>query len=416
MTDRVGEASRGPSLSVVIPTRNRHEYAASCIASLLRIPSRDLEIIVQDNSDSDELGPLLQQRAPDDRLHYAHRPGRLSVIDNCNHAMARASGEYVTLLGDDDGVNPEIMEATSWARENEVDALIPSLSAYYYWPDVRYKYYGARWAATLVVKRFSGTIVEQDVEAGVRASARFAFQNLVDCVSLPKLYYGIIRRQCLERLYQATGAYFHGVSPDMGAAIGLSGFVRRAYAVDYPLFVPGTSARSTAGAGAQKKHVGRLEDQPHLPVDCASDWPATVPAFFAVQTVWAQSAIAALRATGRDGVLRDFDMALLHGMCAVFNPGYRRSTVHNYYRALRLTGQSVIGGTLKLARGVAFTWRLRAVTLLRRLARSPSHTPAYAQSGLGNIDAAVLALSTYLRDSGRRFIGSAAAPPAPANR
>src|SRR5690348_7711765 len=311
-----------PLLSVVIPTRNRQEYAESCIRSLLRIQSPDLEVVVQDNSDIDLLGPQLVRERRDERVRFAHRPGRMSVIDNCDHGVSRATGEYVTLLGDDDGMNPEAVEATAWAKEHEVDALIPVRIAIYHWPDVRYRYYGARWAGMLTMKRFSGATIPQDVEAAVRTSARLAFQNLVDCVDLPKLYYGIVRRECLEQLFRATGTYFPGVSPDMAVAMGLSGFVRRAYAVDYPLFVPGTSAKSTAGASAQKKHVGRLEDQAHLPVDCAARWPVTVPPFFAVQTVWAQSAVSALRTTGREAVLEEFDIGLLHAMCAVFNPTY----------------------------------------------------------------------------------------------
>lgn len=393
-----------PLLSVVIPTRNRREYAARCIASLLRVPSSDLEIIVQDNSDSDELGRLLQEHPCDRRLHYAHRAGRLAVIDNCNYAIGRATGEYVTLLGDDDGVNPEIMAATGWARENHVDALIPCRIAQYTWPDVRHKYYGARWAGTLTVTRFDGAIVQQDVDAGVRASARCAFQNLVDCVDLPKLYYGIIRRECLERLFRATGTYFNGVSPDMAAAIGLSRFVRRAFSVNYPLFLPGTSAKSTAGWNARKQHLGRLEDQAHLPANCVATWPVVVPAFFAVQTVWAQSAVAALRATGRERELDEFNMALLHGMCAVFNPAYLRSTVQNYYRALRVTHQGCIAGTFRFLGAVAYTWLLRARTLLGRLTRSRSHTPTYVEADLLNIDDAVTALSRYLRDAGWRLV------------
>ena len=398
-----------PLLSIVIPTRNRQEYAASCIRSLLRIPSVDLEVVVQDNSDSDELRRHLDRHAIDERLNYTHRSGRVSVIDNCNDGVSRASGQYVTLLGDDDGVNPEIMQATQWAKDNSVDALIPFRIAHYNWPDVRYRYYGARWAGTLSVRRFSGSIVEQDIEAGVRTSARWAFQNLVDCVNLPKLYYGIIKRECLEQLFRATGAYFHGVSPDIGVAIGLSRFVGLAYAVDYPLFLPGTSAKSTAGAGVRKEHLGRLEDQPHLPVDCARNWPVTVPAFFAVQTVWAQSAVAALLATKRQAVLKEFDVALLHAMCAVFNPRYARSTMRNYYRALRASGRGVLPGTVALARAVGHTCLLRAQILLRRVTRSPSHVPMYARSGIANIDDAVVALTQYLRDSGRRFLTSAGA-------
>ena len=84
-----------PLLSIVIPTRNRQEYAASCIRSLLRILSVDLEVVVQDNSDADELRRHLDRHAIDERLNYTHRSGRVSVIDNCNDGVSRASGQYV---------------------------------------------------------------------------------------------------------------------------------------------------------------------------------------------------------------------------------------------------------------------------------------------------------------------------------
>src|SRR6266487_3404385 len=102
-------------LTIAIPTRNRREYAVACIRCVLRTSSQDLEVVVQDNSDSDELGRSLQEQFTDERLRYAYEGGRMSVVENCNRALSRATGEYVTLLGDDDGVNPEIIDAVRWA-------------------------------------------------------------------------------------------------------------------------------------------------------------------------------------------------------------------------------------------------------------------------------------------------------------
>jgi len=395
-----------PLLSIVVPTRNRSEYAASCVRSLLRIRSPDLEVIIRDNSAMGTLRTLLEPYARDVRLRYFHQAEATSVVDNCNQAVALAKGVYVTLLGDDDGVNPEIIDASIWAEDNGIDALVPFPIAHYTWPDVRFRYYGWKWAGMLTIRDFSGSVIRQDIEAGIHRSAKLGFQNLVNAVDLPKFYYGIIRRGCLEELRRVSGAYFHGVSPDMGAAIGLSGFVRTAVAVDYPLFVPGTSAKSTAGASARKEHVGRLQDQQHLPANCAADWPMLVPAIFTVQTVWAQSAIAALRATRRDAILKDFNLECLHAMCAVFNPGYVRTVVRNYYRALRTVGGSPVVGTIKLlGLAVRMCFR-RARNFLTRLGLFVSDTPKWSQAGFTNIDEAVVALSGYIRDSGRRFLTS----------
>jgi len=243
-----------------------------------------------------------------------------------------------------------------------------------------------------------------DVDRGLVASAKSAFQNLVESVNLPKLYYGIVRRACLERLAETTGTYFNGVSPDMAAAIGLSKYVRVTHVVDYPLFVPGTSAKSTAGASVRKEHWGRLRDQPHLPVNVEQHWPAVVPMFFAVQTVWAQSAVTALRATGREALLEHFNLGLLHAMCAVFNPRYAWFTFRSYYRLLRTMKRSILWGSMSLLRGFLSTWLMRSRHLVRRL--SGSGQTEYRRSGLTDIDEAAMALTEYLTRLGRRFATS----------
>jgi len=392
-----------PLLSVVIPSKDRAEYAMHCLATLARLESSDLEIVVQDNSATDALGRTLTGAGADTRVRYEHVPGPLSVIENCDRGMARARGEYVTLLGDDDGVTPALLEAARWAAARGLDALTPRLVAWYVWPDVRFKHYGDRYAGQLAVRPFTGRCVERDARAGVRRSARHAFQDIGDSDGLPKLYYGLVRSACLEALRAETGTCFPGVSPDMAVAIGVSKYVKRFMSLDYPLFVPGSSAKSTAGASAAKRHVGRLEDQPHLPRECARTWPVEVPALFAVQTVWAQSAISALRRTGRPEEVAHFDIGLLHAMCGVLNEGCWGATLRSYENALRATGMGRWRGAVALGSGVARTWALRARWLAGRVLRRPYYVGAWRVRGLSDVAAAVDALVARL--------GSCAAPP-----
>jgi hypothetical protein len=392
-----------PLLSVVIPTKNRTAYAVGCLKTLARLPSADLEIVVQDNSADDALGRALSVEGADARVRYEHVAAPLSVVENCDRGVAQAHGEYLTLLGDDDGVTPALLDAARSAARSGLDALTPGCLAWYMWPDVRFKHYGDRYAGRLTVRPFTGRFVERDARAGVRRSAHNAFQDLVDSVELPKLYYGLVRSACLEALRAEAGTCFPGVSPDMAVAVGVSKYVERFASLDYPLFVPGSSAKSNAGAQAAKRHVGRLEDQPHLPRDCVRTWPVEVPAVFAVQTVWAQSALGALRATGRSEEVAHFDMGLLHAMCGVLNQGYWGATLSSYGRALRATRTGRVRGAAALGVGVARTWALRARWLAGRLLRRPWYVGAWQEGGLPDIDAAVGALEARL--------GAGARPP-----
>ena len=96
----------------------------SCaIQSILEIPDPGLELVVQDNSDSRELESYTSASVVDRRLRYRYTPPPFSMIDNFNAAVELATGEYLCLIGDDDGVNPEIMEAAHWAQGENVDAI-----------------------------------------------------------------------------------------------------------------------------------------------------------------------------------------------------------------------------------------------------------------------------------------------------
>ncbi|MBI1797659.1 MAG: glycosyltransferase [Candidatus Eisenbacteria bacterium] len=388
-----------PLLSVVIPTKDRARYAMHCLRTLTRLPDDDLEIIVQDNSATDDLGRTIAD-AGDARVRYEHRPGALSVIDNCELAMARARGTYVTLLGDDDGVSAALMNVTRRAAHDDLDALTPALAARYVWPDVRFKHYGGAYAGTLTVLPYTGRVRVRDAALGARRSLRAAFQDLATNLDLPKLYYGLVHRRAIEALRAEAGGVFPGVSPDMSAAVGLSKYARRFASLDFPVFLPGGSAVSTAGAHARKEHVGRLEDQPHLPRGCAASWPVEVPAVFAVQTVWAQSGLAALRATGRADLAREIDLGFLHAMTGTLNAGFWPVVRASYAAALRARGRSWLRGEADLASGVARTWAIRTRYLVGRLARRPWLVGDHQATGLAFIEDAAAALDAWIARRG----------------
>jgi hypothetical protein len=388
-----------PLLSVVIPTRDRAQYAVHCVATLRRLPTTDLEIVVQDNGRDDALGRALVADGADERVRYEHVATPMPVGENCDRGVARARGEYVALIGDDDGVVAALPEATRWAAAQGLDALTPGCLAWYVWPDVHFARGGSGRAGRLTVRPFDGTCRKRDPLAGVRSSAHHAFQDLVDSVELPKLYYGLVRSSCLDALRAEAGTCFPGVSPDMAVAVGVSKYVRHFASLDYPLFVPGSSGRSNAGAQAARRHVGRLEDQPHLPRDCVRTWPVEVPALYAVQTVWAQSGIEALRRTGRATEVADVDLGLLHAMCGVMNRGYWPATLRHYDHARRAAGRGRTVAALGLAAGFSRVWALRARWLGGRWLRRPFYVGAWSSGDLPDIGAAVAALEARLDGS-----------------
>ena len=88
-----------PLLSVIIPTKNRQRYAVSAVRSLMQLDSQHLEVVVQDNSDSDTLRSLLSEYIQDRRLIFRYTKKSISSIDNFNAAVELATGLYVCMIG-----------------------------------------------------------------------------------------------------------------------------------------------------------------------------------------------------------------------------------------------------------------------------------------------------------------------------
>ncbi len=389
-----------PLLSVVIPTRNRMKYAIPAIRSILRIPSNELELIIQDSSDSDALGVFIQANIGDPRLHYNYSKPPVSGVDNFNIAARFATGEYVSFIGDDDGINPEIMIATQWAKVHDLDAMTPSLCATYYWPDFETRYRGLSHAGRLYLGSFSGAVSFPDMRSEMQKCVHRAGQ---DFVGLPKVYYGIVKRQCLVQINEQTGVYFNGASPDIYSALAVASLAERVCTIDYPLFVPGSSIASTAGDSARGKHIGRLEEIPHLNARVVHEWPEFVPRFYSVETVRAEAAIKALTAMNRNDLVREFNFPLLHAACAVAHIDHLPQILHSLYRSLHLANNGQALGTLHFVWATLVTLGKRAGYVADRLVHPAPLQRATSIAGLTNIEEAVQALSDQLSASGRTF-------------
>lgn len=89
--------------SVLIPTRNRLPYLRQAVETVRRQDYDDWELIVSDNCSEEDIGGYVRS-LNDDRIKY-HRADRfLPVTDNWNNALDKSTGDYVIMLGDDDGL------------------------------------------------------------------------------------------------------------------------------------------------------------------------------------------------------------------------------------------------------------------------------------------------------------------------
>lgn len=312
-----------PLLSIVLPSCNRQAYLKPVLRTLLEVTAA--ELVVSDNSDaplsSDELAAL----QIGDRLVYRHFDERLSVVDNFERGLHLARGEYLLFLGDDDCVGPGIETLVRWARDQGIEALISygnRFIANYYWPGVKSRYFDDGYAGKLFVNRFRSRLHALDGPHQSWLASRNPGGGLG---RMPRAYHGVVSRELIERVLQRHGRLFGGVSPDVYSATLISHEVKRFVALDYPFVIPGGSAPSTAGEGAARSDVDKLDAREHIK-RFGDDlvWDARIPSFYSPITVWAYSQQMALHALGPGGY--DIDFPRLYLKCLLYYPQHRKAT------------------------------------------------------------------------------------------
>jgi hypothetical protein len=349
-----------------------------------------LELVVEDNSLDDELERWVVATA-DPRLSYARSSERRDVVANFDAALSRARGRYVAFVGDDDCATSALVDVAQWALKEDLEAVVPSCRAYYLWPGTMYQLDGPRFAGTLTVPAFTGVVRSVDP---LRELDRCLRSGGTSFGLMPRAYHGLVLRERLEDIRARAGTSFPGPSPDMSSAVALSLGVRRACAVDFPLFVDGASPPSTGGMGAAKRHEGALEDKEFLPVASVSGWSTVVPRFWSGTTIWAEDVVQALRAFSRQDLLQSFNVGRLHARCLVFNRSYSTVTVQNFMPAVASCNRSPLNDLAECAAGFFGAWIERADSLVRRYGRRIGLGGGRVWAGIRDVEQAT---STFLR-------------------
>jgi len=94
-----------PLVSVLLPTRNRLEFLELAIQTVLRQDDGDWELIVSDNDSEQDIAGHVAALG-DERITYVRTAEFVPVTENWNNALRHATGRYVVMLGDDDGLMP----------------------------------------------------------------------------------------------------------------------------------------------------------------------------------------------------------------------------------------------------------------------------------------------------------------------
>lgn len=317
-----------PLLSIIIPTRNRYVYLESCLKSLCGNYNRkEVEIIVTDNSDFRvDISETLEIFC---NIKYSYNSIPISQVENFESAIEKVTGEYVTMIGDDDGLSGLLLDVVDYMKRKEIDAL-NSQFATYFWPDVVSKSKMNKFSGKMFLPNYDYVISTIDPQNEVKKCLDAGGTSLVN---LPRMYYGIIKKEILDEVKKAAGVYFPGPSPDMANALSAALFTKIFVNFDAPLFIAGNSAKSAAGMGLAGKHIGKIEGNPQLPKDCHLTWSKCVPMYWSGPTIWAESALQVLTMCKRKDLETHFNFMRIYASCIIFHPEYKieiKRSMNNY--------------------------------------------------------------------------------------
>lgn len=192
-----------PTLTVCVPSRNRQEYFQITIRDLLSSMRTDVQFIFADNSDEpDIMNDFMVEYSKDPRVTFLSAPAEtLSMRDNWERCVEQARGDYVTVIGDDDFIDVDVVDFINRVLQYNpvVDAFGWRLIAYT-WP------YPGRPNLTMQVP-FDDCVVKLDQADLYRREFGW-----VDAVHVPtggfSIYHHAISRKLLERIRRIYGGRF----------------------------------------------------------------------------------------------------------------------------------------------------------------------------------------------------------------
>lgn len=227
------DINSNPKFTVIIPTRERCDTLRWSLKTCVEQNYENLEILVSDNFSQDASREVVASYT-DQRIRYINTGKRLSMSHNWEFALAHATGDYVTIIGDDDGLMPNGLDyAREVINDTGTDALICK-KPLYYWPNVRADDY-----RNVLVVSTEDTLEKKDSGQVLENVTRFRAMD-----DLPMIYDGFVKKDVLDRVKAMSGRFFNSQVPDYYSGIALLGALPDYYHSLRPFLIQGISGHS----------------------------------------------------------------------------------------------------------------------------------------------------------------------------
>lgn len=223
-----------PRFSIIIPTRERPNTLKYTLLTCLHQDFENYEIIVCDNNCS-PLTKAVIEEINSEKVVYVRSDRTLAMSDNWELAVSYAKGDYLILIGDDDGL---LQNSLGFINEILLKYKSPVLRwnrIYYNWPDIPIKN-----AANEVHIPLNPIFQFYTADFVIPKVANFE----LDYTILPMMYNSAINGQLVKKAKEMTGRVFIGPIPDIYSGFIFAYLAKEYLSINYPLTINGGSASS----------------------------------------------------------------------------------------------------------------------------------------------------------------------------
>jgi Glycosyl transferase family 2 len=250
--------------SVVVPTRERAATLRCALRTCLDQNFDDYEVIVSDNDSSPATRAVVEELATP-KVRYVRTPSLLAMSSNWDFALSHARGEYVVLIGDDDGLLPHALAELDRVTREHHAKVVRWEPAYYTWPSF--------------ALAGQGDYLRVPLGRGLREVSAFdvireviGFRALY--TALPMLYNAAVHRSVLDVLRARTGRVFPHPVPDVYSGFAVAAVAGRYLSTDVPMSIAGQSGASNGiavlfnrGRSNVDREFRKLNAQEGMPAD-----------------------------------------------------------------------------------------------------------------------------------------------------
>ena len=232
--------------SILVPTFNKVEYLKFTIDSILSSNFNNFELIISDDHSTDDTAIYLSN-IKDHRVKIIKPPIKLTQTKNYEYMLNFASGEWISIIGDDDGVTPNFFSTLEYLTKKYSDIeIIKFKRAIYYWEGVS-DLYGDR-----VV--FYENLKKKEKIKNTKLQLILSLLNINSSQDLPMIYTsGIVKSEVINRIKKKSkNFFFHSIIPDYYSTIALCLENKKYLFSEEPIFWIGVSKKST---GRKRKNI-----------------------------------------------------------------------------------------------------------------------------------------------------------------